>query len=811
MSIKAKLLSVIGISLALQAAPAAAQEVRVSGTSPVQLEEVIVTARKRQESLIDVPVVETVISQEVLERTKTDNLYGLMTRVPSLLLGNAVNSTGTQVSLRGVGTTALNATMDQSVSLNIDGLTLTQGVAYGIGMFDVAQVEVLKGPQSLFYGKNNTAGVISLTSVDPTDKFELIGRAGYESEASELQTDFIISGPVTDSLKLRLSTRYSEADGFFRNNAVATPGLGGRTPKYTNYAPSQNLILRGTALFEPGDAFTARLKLGYSHYRMDGGASPLQVALCPDGTGPVAPVANIAFIAGDDCQTGKSVRLSWADPAAFPAGVPNNGVQFEDTDQMLGSLDLNFQLSDALTLSSLTSYFDSDFSTSHSGSTTGTTVPFLNVINFDNTQFTEELRLTSDFADSALNFMLGAYYLDGDQENDVRIPFNRSLGFPLSPLLVHVVHDVDIESIAVFGQLIWDITPELELAAGARWTDEERHHAQTNLNPGNGPVGPTTLLVPEISSDHVSPDVSLTYKPTEDFTVFGSYKTGFKSGSFTSQTFVPANRDASFGDEEAKGGEVGIKTRTADRRLTANAAVYYYEYNDLQVGGLELTQLPGGGFVFAVRTLNAATATVKGVDFDVNYAPESLEGLTLTGAVNYNRARYDSFPNAPCGNGQTVSQGCDQILNPLTGRYQAQDLSGRPLVRAPEWSAFIGFNHSMPVGDNMTLDFGAGGNYMDEYVTTLVDLPGYEQDAFFKFDANIALRGADDSWELALIGNNLSNELTRGWCVNSNVQNGTVFGGQVSGAALPGPAGDDEAVCMIERGRSIWARASFKF
>jgi iron complex outermembrane receptor protein len=173
--------------------------------------------------------------------------------------------------------------------------------------------------------------------------------------------------------------------------------------------------------------------------------------------------------------------------------------------------------------------------------------------------------------------------------------------------------------------VLWDIIPELEFAAGARWTDEDRHHDQTNKNPGNGPVGPTTLLVPDIGSSHVAPEVSLTYKPTEDFTVFGSYKTGFKSGSFTSQTFVPANRDASFNDEEAKGGEIGIKTRTADRRLTANAAVYYYKYDDLQVGGLELTQVPGGGFVFAVRTLNAAEATVKGVDLDVNYAPAGIE------------------------------------------------------------------------------------------------------------------------------------------------------------------------------------------
>ena len=125
MSTKATLLS-IAIGSVLQAVPVMAQVSGQSGTQPgarVGLEEIVVTARKREESLLDVPVIETVLTQETLEATKTDNLYGLMTRVPSLLLGNAVNSTGTQVSLRGIGTTALNATMDQSVSLNIDGLT----------------------------------------------------------------------------------------------------------------------------------------------------------------------------------------------------------------------------------------------------------------------------------------------------------------------------------------------------------------------------------------------------------------------------------------------------------------------------------------------------------------------------------------------------------------------------------------------------------------------------------------------------------------------------------------------------------------
>jgi iron complex outermembrane receptor protein len=807
MSIKAIFLSATAMGAALQAVPSGAEaaEQRTQATAR-GMEEIIVTARKREESFLDVPVVSTVLTQESLERTKTDDLYALSSRVPSLLLGNAINSVGTQVSLRGVGTTALNATMDQSVSLNIDGLPMTQGWAYGSAMFDVGQVEVLKGPQALFFGKNNTGGVISVRSADPTNEAEMTARLGYEYEAEEKVADLILSGPVSDSLKLRLATRYSDQEGFFTNESQAFPGMGNRTPS-NKHAPAKNLILRGTALFAPNDAVTARLKLNYNSYRRDGVGAPLQVGYCPEGTGPVAPT-NIAFMAGDDCVLNETYTLAWYDPTAFPAGLPNNGELFEDSEQMYGTLDLNFRLTDGLALTSVTGYYNNDLAMLFAGSTSGKVIGGAADIPFEASQFTQELRLTSDFTDSPVNFMVGAFYQEGEQRNEVRFPGNVRLGLPV--MIQHVVFDLDINSTSFFGQLMWDITPKLELAAGARYTDEEREMTETNLNPGQGAVGLVPRPDPKISSSNVSPEVTLTYQATDDLTLFGSYKTGFKSGSFNTSTFVPSDRLASFGDEEVNGGEVGIKARALDRRLTANIAAYYYEYEDMQVGAHETSDVGGGNFVIILRTLNAATAVVKGAEFDVSYAPVAVDGLTLTASANYNHARYDSFPNAPCSNGQTISQGCNQVLNPATRRFTSQDLSGRRLVKAPEWSGYVGFDHQMPVG-SMTLSFGAGANYTTEYSTTLVDRPGFEQDSFIKYDANVALRGQDDRWEVALIGANLGNELTSGFCTNSNVQNGTLFGGQIAGTATTGPAGDDEAACFVERGREAWGRFTWRF
>jgi iron complex outermembrane receptor protein len=794
------LLATVAATTMATSLPAAGQEVQ----------ELIVTARKRQESILAVPVSETVLSQQTLERFATHDLFTLKSQVPGLLMGTSTNSVGTQVSLRGIGTTTINATMDQSISLNIDGLQLSQGVAYQAGLFDVGQVEVLKGPQALFFGKNSPAGVISLRSADPTSEVEVIARAGYEFEAKEKTGELILSGPVSDSVKLRLAARYSDQDGFFRNDAQVIPALGAITPRNRDVSPARNWIVRGTALFNPTDRYDARLKMTYTRDRVRDIAIPFQLGYCPEGTAPVPPL-NLPFITGDDCKLDKHLRLAWMDPAAF-AGIPNNGVEYANTRQVFGTLEQNLKVGEGLTLTSVTGGYDNRFAALHEATATGTAIPLAQDVHFRNRQVTQELRLTSDFRDSPFNFMLGGFFQDGQMQNVVVLRGNTVIGLPA--VVQAVEHDVDFRSLSLFGQGIYNLTPELELAAGARWTHERRTHAEYNRNPLNGPLGRVALVDPKISSSNVSPEVSLTYKPNTDLTVYGSYKQGFKSGSFNSVNFIPGTIPQSFGDEKVRGFEVGLKSRLLDRRMLLNLAAYSYRYKGLQVGANEVGQQPGPGGttnrVFIVRTLNAASAKVDGVDFDVSYQPPGAEGLTLRAAANYNKARYGRFDNAPCGGGQTIAEGCNLLLDAATGSYQAQDLSGRPLVRAPKWAGNVGFDWEAPVGGQMKLGIGGNANYTSRYSTILLDSPGFFQKGFVKFDANIALRGRDDAWELALIGTNLGNKITSGLCLNANVANAVILGGQVSGQAAGGPAGEDEAACIPERGRELRVRLTLR-
>jgi iron complex outermembrane receptor protein len=227
------------------------------GPGAPELQEVLVTARKREESILNVPVIEQVISQERLESLQVTELTDLPKLAPGLNLGHSLLSIGTLVSIRGIGTASQDPGVDQSVSLNIDGLSLGNGLAFNSGLFDVGQVEVLKGPQALFYGKSSPGGVISIRSADPTDKFEVIGRAAYEFESVNPRGELIVSGPVTDTLKLRLAGMYSTADGYFENVGTPLPGTGVVAPN--KHAPdSRDYQVRGTALWNPVSQFTAR-------------------------------------------------------------------------------------------------------------------------------------------------------------------------------------------------------------------------------------------------------------------------------------------------------------------------------------------------------------------------------------------------------------------------------------------------------------------------------------------------------------------------------------------------------------------------
>ncbi len=763
------------------------------------LEEVIVTARKREESLLTVPVVAQAITGDSL--TRVYNPQDLQSYVPTLKIGEAVQSSGTRVFLRGIGTTSGDPGVDQSISLNVDGLQLTNGLAYKSALFDLGRIEVLKGPQGLFYGKNSPGGVISVVSADPTDKFEVIAGAGYEIEARTMQADFIVSGPVTDSLKLRLAARRSDSDGFFKNPAVAMPGTGGLTPNTNRLVANQSWIVRGTALWDNGGKLNARLKVNYTFddNRMVGSQ---QFSSCPDGT--AAPTGRLPYIGGgEDCVFDRTFRLVALDPAAFPGvpalGVPqlrNGGIPSREATQWFGSFELNYDLTDKLTLTSLTAYYhlltDGYIST---GNTTFAGSQAVSQQSFRRRDLTEELRINSDF-DGPINFTAGAFYQDGRLYNLSTQRGNILQGFPAIRGLG--VHTVDVTTYSAYGQVRWKPIEQLELTGGARWSNEKRFDTPYNLATGT----PTfvTIARPKISSDNVKPEFTATYRPTDTLTLFASYKTGYKSGSLNIATGATAGQNNAYDNEYVKGWEVGVKSRFFDRTLAVNLAGYDYRYSGLQVTVL----VPGANLLPIARTLNAGSARTYGMEFDTSYRPPEMEGMTLNAAVNWLHARFNTLQNVPCYGGQMISEGCNQAFNTSTGLYTAQNLDGTPLIDAPSWTGSFGFTYETPVWGDLLVAIASNTHFSSRYITTLGRRADLYQPGFAKTDLSVSLKGPNDKWQITLAGRNINNEITRSTCTTSNGAGGLLTGGTVAGGNTRGPAGIDEVICYPDAGREVW-------
>jgi iron complex outermembrane recepter protein len=771
-----------------------------------QLEEITVTARKRQESILNVPVIETAIPQTKLEAMQTVDITDLATIVPGLQFGRNLLSIGTQVSLRGIGSSSYDQGVDSSVALNIDGMEPSSGLAFESGLFDLGLIEVLKGPQALFFGKSTPGGVISLRTADPTDQFEVIAREAYEVEAQTNRQEAIISGPATDTLKLRLAAMYSSSKGYFYERAEALPGFGGETPTNSRTPDSTNYIIRGTALWSPNDQFDARFKLTLAHDHIINQENS-QFTSCPEGAG-FAPLGIPFLGVNTPCGISRNSYVVWLSPQAFPI-IIDNGVPQTDHQQQYGILELNYRPTQDLTVTSVTThYILTSTDLVNAIETYGAGPPLVAENFFRRSDTTEELRLNSSYS-GPLNFTVGGFYERGLIDEHVVIPGNTGLPAPftLPPLLAGSLNPVSITTYSFFGQLRYDILARLELAAGARYTNEKRAESPVDLT-----GAPIPVTNPVVKSINTAPEVTLTYRPTDDLTTFAAYKQAYKSGSFVLSTPPTPHADNSFGEEKAQGEEVGLKSRWLDRRLAVNAAAYFYNYSGLQVGAIS----PAVNGLPVIATVNAGAARSYGIDFDVAYNPPAVEGLGLNASVNWNHARYVTLNNVPCWGGQTIALGCNQFLNPATGLYTAQNLNGTPLLRAPTWQSSFGFTYNYALPSNYQLVFTNNNSVSSSYVTDLAaGRPNHDnmQTGYIKADLSLTLQGPDDKWEIALIGKNINDKLTTGTCANSDFGEGVAFGvpaTQTTGGTTSGLGGIDQTNCFVDPGRELWIRLTVR-
>ncbi|MCX7863972.1 MAG: TonB-dependent receptor [Novosphingobium sp.] len=804
-------------ALALIATPALADDT-----------DIIVTARKQQESILKVPVVVAALGEMQIERAQIKDLTDVAKKVTGLQFGVASVESGNLVSMRGYGTNALDPGVDASVSLNIDGMQITQGMAYAVGFFDMAQVEVLKGPQALFFGKASPAGVISVRTADPGDETEVIARSGYEFVANEWRNELIFSSPLSETVGIRLAGMYDDFGGFFRNTATPNTPTGqalGALPMPKRFGETESIMFRGTLVWKPSSDVSARLKVNITRDSQIGSQAG-QLIDCPDG------VNSIFFSLNEDCKATRTVNIVGLNPAAFPGMVPfRGGRPAVLTRQKFGTLELNYNMSPALTLTSVTGYYwmktAVDFNCSYSGQAASGCMTTKRLKRRD---FTQELRLTSDFA-GPFNFTLGGFYQDGTITNDLVLAGNVALfGSPAFARLFDGTHDVDIRAISLFGQGRYQVTPQFEIAAGARWTDEKRRSTPTSVDIFGAVTGvPGSIItdfaaeMPPLRAKNWSPELTLTWTPTDDLTIFGSLKQAYKSGSYNIVLAAQKGRPDSFGDERIRGGEIGLKARLADRQINFNIAGYYYKVNGMQVQVI----LPFAGVIPVLTTLNAASSKIYGIDADITYRPNGIEGLEIFAAINWNHARFTKFI-APCDGGQTFAAGCNlnpapvndafpaftdpALFNGAPFRYTSRDLSGARLARAPDWAGNIGFHYERPIGSGLAIGVGGDAQFASKYAALLGsdDQSEIFQKAYAKLNFHLSLKDENDAWEVAFIGNNLTNKMTLSNVSKSNFAGGSVLPGLISGGPALGPAGLAETAGVVDRGRELWIRLTLR-
>ena len=745
--------------LAVASGPSHAQQAEVPSDNGSPLGEIVVTARKRTESIMNAPVVVEAITSTQVQDLRIEDMSDLASVTPGLIIGDAFVGVGATVYMRGLGNGNSAQLIDQSVLLNIDGVSMSHGAFYKLGMFDVGQIEVLKGPQALFFGKSSSAGIIAVHSADPTADWESKATVGYEYYGNEKDVDAYVSGPLTDNLGIRVAGYHNVQGGWLYNDNPYTAN--GRVPG--GEYDGARLTLKYD---NPQSGLRMSLKLSTMYNYLNVGATGLDQAVCTGSTrqkgGPYGyiddcRIDNMLDGVADPSPYNPNVNwpASYGNVAAFASGSPSplfrNGRQYTETRGAEGGFNVDYDVAPGLTVSSVTGVAwvqpasASDAPLGPDGSRADI---FGLAGNIAENTYSEELRLTSNWPDKWINFMVGGLYNPTFLYDEVVLPL------PAYTLYTDDTSKLTTHNWSGFAQVLLTPVDHWELSVGARYSEVTRFFTSLIFNNNLGNPGEEIQNIPYGErSEHetnTSPELTLSYRPTELMTAFVSYKQGYKAPGFnqatTAYTYAPNSTLIPFGGEKAAGFEGGIKAQLFDRHLSLTAAAYTYNYHGLQVSFVNDDTLQ-------VETTNGADAKVQGIEFGLNYNPPAVSGLVLSAFANYNHAYYTFFPYADCYGGQTIVEGC--ITTP--GGAQQQNLAGHPLTEAPLWTAQVGVDYKFPLTDRYAASLSLHSNISSSYNVIAEQNPNGVQSFYATVDAAVRFGELGGAWEVALIGRDLTN------------------------------------------------------
>ena len=676
------------------------------------MEEVVVTARKRDEAFQDVPVTVNVFTAQTIEAAGIQRPADYIAMVPNMQVVETQNAGNAFIVIRGISQ-ARNS--EPSVAVLIDGVAQTNPAQFNQELFDIQQIEVLKGPQGGVYGRNAIGGAILITTKAPTETFEGSVKLGVGNENSyRAQGD--ISGPISDTLKYRASVAYYESDGFLENEFVNEKA-----------DPVEDLSGRLRLLWEPSDTFTADLR--FSVDNLDTKALYFVI--------PRADEANVFSIVSD------------ANNVSTPITLDNPGIN--ERDLWNAALKLDFDVGGG-TLTSISSYDDTE------EILTGDAFDFrpapqsifqvllgtdLNQSQFLDVQaYSQELRYTSP-TEGRVRWIAGAYYVHTDRfisttnmvdtGNGVFPVYETPSTNPLNPSATFLADEQDQDAWSVFADVVFEVTDKFEIDAAIRYDEDKRENTTKTPQgfiPQPDPMGPPTVFTGDVRSHTWSepqPKLTLRYKPAENMTLYGGYSRGFRSGGFN-QTGVGAVAENSvpevfgvndlFEAEIADTYELGFKGQFMDQRLNFGVTLFQTESEN----GYFFVFLPAN----STQNLGNLDADYEGGEIELSARPTDRLDLYLSYAYTDSEITKMEDPSV-VGNEA-----------PLVSRHTAN----------------AGVQYRQPLGDALDLTFRVdyrqtGETWWEPYNVT-------SRDTIDVVDARISLGG--DKWMATAWGKNLNDE-----------------------------------------------------
>ncbi|MBU6374258.1 MAG: TonB-dependent receptor [Alphaproteobacteria bacterium] len=769
-----KLLGASALALAAFAGAAHAQQ-------PAE-GDIIVTAQKRAENLQSVPLAVSVVTAAQLERSATFGTEALAARVPTLTFQKGTTNVNSSFNIRGIGTISFASAVEPSVSTVVDGVVYARAGQAFFDFMDLERIEVLRGPQSTLFGRNASAGVVSLTTKAPSREFGVSAEASW-FEGNEMRARATVTGPLGDKAAGSVTVMGSKYDGNAKNVFTGSDVNG-----------FKRFGVRGRLDTE----LDSTLKFSFIGDYVNGDDN-----CCADAIG-LAPTADP--VTGSTTGNNAIYNAQILGPSLAPA---KPGLKNKDIDNNFGPLtkDKSWGLSGQAdwditagtlkghTLTAIVAYRgwqntenrDGDFRSDSPLYVRNASGPTANDRDYrdqgtiDFSQTSQEIRLASPTG-QFLEYVIGAFNYQTDQTNW----FNRTItactsstatanaqGFipcasPATFTIAQISNgtanwNTKFANQAVFGQATLNFTEDFRGIVGGRIVHDEVRYDFNRVAAVAGPAVTASFAGQGKTTNNGSAGkVGLQYDLSDRTMVYGTLSRGYKGPAFNVFFNMAAANQVPISEETSDARELGLKTQSADRKFTFNLAVFDATYNDFQANSFILVS---GSPVSSL--VNAGEVRSKGFDADFRWAP--VEGLRLDGGVAYADAKIINFPcssSLPTAqfNSCTFASGFGLPAN-------ANRLNNSPLPFAPKWKFNVGGEYTLPLGLPFDVRVNSAYVWQDDTQYDIQQSPFAMQKAYGLLDAGVTFAAKNDAWRLSVIGKNLTDEF---YAVTKVIENGAV-------------------------------------